>query len=99
MGNANCRQVWYDVIRLWINTEIPCDVDCEDYSDDFINAIINNIWEFRKFWCSGNNLGLGIIAGLPYSFDGMIGSHNTFGVAALIQAMRVDIFLGFQSES
>ena len=40
--------------------EIPCDVDGKDYSDDFINAIINIIWEFRKFWCSGNNFGLGI---------------------------------------
>ncbi len=40
-----------------------------------------------------------IIAGLPYSLEGMVGSDITFGVAALIQAMKLDIFLGVQSES
>ena len=37
--------------------------------------------------------------GLPYSFDGMVGSDTTVWVPALIQAMRLDIFLGVQSES
>ena len=33
--------------------------------------------------------------GLPYSFDGMVGSDTTLWVPPLIQAMRLDIFLNF----
>jgi hypothetical protein len=53
--------------------DLPCDVDGTVHEDDFVNTIVNNIWEYRKYWCLGNNLGKQFIMGLPYSFDGMVG--------------------------
>ena len=93
------RQVWYDALQVFITMDLPCDVDGTVHEDDFVNTIVNNIWEYRKYWCLGNNLGKQFIMGLPYSFDGMVGSDTTLWVPALIQAMRLDIFLGVQSES
>ncbi len=37
-----------------------------------------------------------IISGLPVIFDGMVGPDITFGVAALFQAIKVDIFVEFR---
>ena len=93
------RQVWYEALQDFITMDLPCDVDGTVQEDDFVNTIVNNIWEYRKYWCLGNNLGKQFIMGLPYSSDGMVGSDTTLWVPALIQAMRLDIFLGVQSES
>ena len=59
---------------------------------------MDNIYEFRKYWGYGNNLGLNIISRLPVIFDGMVGPDITLGVAALIQ-VKVDIFVGVQADS
>ena len=65
-------------------------MDGEEFEDDYCNYLVDNIYEFRKYWGYGNNLGLDIISGLPVIFDGMVGPDITFGVAALIQAIKVD---------
>ena len=79
--------------------DLPCDVDGTVHEDDLVNTIVNNIWEYLKYWCLGNNLDKQFIMGLPYSFDGMVGSDTTLWVPALIQAMRLDIFLRLPGSS
>ncbi len=71
------RQVWYEALQVPITMDLPCDVDGAVHEDDFVNTIVNNIWEYRKYWRLSNNLGKQFIMGLPYSFDGMVGSDTT----------------------
>ena len=40
-------------------------MDGEEFEDDYCNYLVDNIYEFRKYWGYGNNLGLDIISGLP----------------------------------
>jgi len=93
------RQVWYNASAIYVDVDIPCGMDGEEFEDDYCNYLVDNIYEFRKYWGYGNNLGLDIISGLPVTFDGMVGPDITFGVAALIQAIKVDIFVGVQADS
>ena len=48
------RQVWYEALQVFITMDLPCDVDGTVHEDDFVNTNVNNIWEYRKYWCLGN---------------------------------------------
>ena len=97
--SGGTRQVWYSASAIYVDVDIPCGMDGEEFEDVYCNYLVDNTYEFRKYWGYGNNLGLDIISGLQIIFDGMVGPDITFGVAALIQAIKVDIFVGVQADS
>ena len=57
------RQVWYSASAIYVDVDIPCHpgpcgMDGEEFEDDYCNYLVDNIYEFRKYWGYGNNLSL-----------------------------------------